>query len=140
MRTRRAPKPSALLAALALMTLFGCRGSDLTRVTGQVIEDGQPRQLSPGESIQIDFATADNAYPPLALGVFVRRDGTFVADMNDGTGAGLRPGKYKVKLNRESTSVKKVNARLFKESYTLDAALGTPIRLTIDLTAGTISQ
>jgi hypothetical protein len=141
MRRTQLAKPLALLSALALVALAGCGGSNLARVTGQVVENGAPVQLSPGESVQIDFATADGAYPPLALGVFVKKDGTFIADMNDGTGAGLRPGKYKVRLNGESTSIKKkVNPKLFKEAVTVEAGLGTPVRLTIDLTAGTISQ
>jgi hypothetical protein len=139
MRGIRTPDLLALVPAVAALLLAGCGGGNLGRVTGLVLENGQPRALGAGDSIQIDFATADNAYPPLALGVFVRKDGTFVADMNDGTGAGLRPGKYKLKLNRESTSVK-ANAKLFKESYVLDAAPGAPVRLTIDLAAGTISH
>ncbi|HEY1379156.1 MAG TPA: hypothetical protein VGF55_20305 [Gemmataceae bacterium] len=134
-------KPVALLATLALLGPAGCAGSNLARVTGQVVANGVPVQLDQGESVQIDFATADQAYPPLALGVFAKKDGTFVADMNDGTGAGLRPGKYKVRLNGESTSVKaKVNPKLFKEAVVIDTAVGAPVRLTIDLAAGTITQ
>lgn len=131
----------ALFAAAALLAPAGCGRSDLARVTGQVVQNGAPVQLGPGESVQIDFATADQTYPPLALGVFVKKDGTFVADMNDGTGAGLRPGKYKVKLNGESTSVKaKVSDKLFKQPVVIDTAAGTSVHLTIDLAAGTISQ
>jgi hypothetical protein len=138
MRRLRVFLTSTLFAAAAGT---GCGGADLARVTGQVVENGAPVQLGPNESVQIDFATADGAYPPLALGVFARKDGSFVADMNDGTGAGLRPGTYKVRLNRESTSVKaKVSPKLFKDTVTVEAGRGAPVRLTIDLAAGTISQ
>jgi hypothetical protein len=141
MRFPHRPRASALLPALALLALAGCSGSNLARVTGRVVENGAPVQLGPGESIQIDFATADQAYPPLALGVFAKKDGAFVADMNDGTGAGLRPGKYKVRLNGESTTIKKrVNPKLFKEPATIETTLGAPVQLTIDLAAGTITQ
>jgi len=126
----------ALLPAVAALALAGCGGGNLGRVTGQVVENGQPRALGPGGEYPDRFRPRPTTPTrPLALGVFVRRDGTFVADMNDGTGAGLRPGKYKLKLNRESTSIK-TNAKLFKESYTLEAAPGTPVRLTIDLGRG----
>jgi hypothetical protein len=128
------------LTALALAALPGCGGEPLARITGQVVANGAPRALSPGESVQIDFATADNAYPPLALGIFAKRDGSFVADMNDGSGRGVPPGRYKVRLNGESTSlIGKVNNKLFKEGVTLEAVLGKPIHLTIDVAAGTIS-
>ena len=141
MRFPLRPRASSLLRALALLALAGCSGSNLARVTGRVVENGAPVQLGPGESVQIDFATADQAYPPLALGVFAKKDGTFVADMNDGTGAGLRPGKYKVRLNGESTTIKKrVNPKLFKEAVTIETTLGAPVQLTIDLAAGTITQ
>ncbi len=132
---------SALLIGLAVLAPAGCARSDLARVTGQVVANGSPVQLGQGESVQIDFATADQAYPPLALGVFAKKDGSFVADMNDGTGAGLRPGRYKVRLNSESTSVKaaKVNPKLFKEAVVIDTAVGASVHLTIDLAAGTIT-
>jgi hypothetical protein len=141
MRRARVWKPFALLSALALPALAGCGGGNLVRVTGQVEENGVPRHLGTGESIRIDFTSADNAPRPLSLGIFAKRDGSFVADMNDGSGRGIPPGQYKVKLNRESTSLKtKVNSKLFKESYPLEVVPGAPIHLTIDPAAGTIAR
>jgi hypothetical protein len=139
MRPIPVPRLSAVLVALAVSALPGC-GGDLARVTGQVVENGGPVRLADGETIQIDFSTADNAYPPLALAAYAKSDGSFVVDMNDGTGRGLTPGKYKVRLNSEGTALKrKVNPRLFKESVAIDAARDTPTRLTIDLATGAIS-
>jgi hypothetical protein len=141
MRRTRVASHFALLSALALAGLAGCGGGDLVRVTGQVEENGEPRRLDQGESIRIDFTTADDLSHPLSLGIFPKRDGSFAADMNDGSGKGLPPGRYKVKLNRESTSLKtKVNGKLFKESYPLEVAPGAQIRLTIDLAKGTIAR
>ena len=131
---------SAIFMALAVSALSGC-GGNLAQVTGQVVENGEPVGLADGETVQIDFSTADNAYPPLALAAYAKGDGSFVVDMNDGTGRGLTPGKYKVRLNGEGTALKrKVNARLFKEPVTIEAVRGTPVRLTIDIAKGTISQ
>jgi hypothetical protein len=134
---------SRLLAAgiaLAVLVLSGC-GGKLARITGQVVDNGEAVRLAEGETVQIDFSTADNAYPPLALAAYARSDGSFVVDMNDGTGRGLTPGKYKVRLNGEGASLKrKVNTRLFKESVTIEAALNRPVRLTIDLSSGAITR
>jgi hypothetical protein len=140
MRPIPVPRLCAVFLALAVSALPGC-GNNLARVTGQVVENGQPVQLTGGETVQIDFSTADNAYPPLALAAYAKGDGSFVVDMNDGTGRGLTPGKYKVRLNGEGTSLKrKINPRLFKESVTFEAARDTPARLTIDIATGTISH
>jgi hypothetical protein len=130
---------AAVLVVLAAL-LTGCRDDNLVRVTGQVVENGEPVRLASGESIQIDFLTADGAYPPLALGVYAKPDGSFAVDMNDGTGRGLPPGKYKVHLNRESTSInKKVNPQLFKKSVVLEFEKGVSLHITVDLAKGTIS-
>jgi hypothetical protein len=142
MRQSGAPKPLALLSALAMVVLSGCGNRQLVRVTGQVVENGVPRHLDPGESVQIEFLTADDAPRSLSLGVFPKQDGSFVADMNDGSGRGIPPGKYKVKLNSEGSRLKssKINAKLLKESYPLEVTTGAAIHLTIDLAAGTITQ
>lgn len=130
---------AAVLAVLAALTT-GCGGDNLVRVTGQVVENGEPVRLATGESLQIDFLTADGSYPPLALGAYAKPDGSFAVDMNDGTGRGLPPGKYKVRLNGEGTSLnKKVNSKLFKESLMLEVGKGTSLRLTVDLAKGTIT-
>lgn len=132
-------RPAVLFVALLCPALAGC-GGNLVRVTGQVVENGTPYRLAEGEVVQLDLTTADNAYPPLSLGTFAAKDGSFVVDMNDGTGRGLPPGKYKVRLNGENTSLKKKpNPKLFKEAYTLDVGTGTSPHLTVDLAAGTIS-
>jgi hypothetical protein len=139
MRPIPVPHLSAAVIALAVSALPGC-GSDLARVTGRVVENGEPVRLADGETVQIDFSTADNAYPPLSLAAYAKSDGSFVVDMNDGTGRGLTPGKYKVRLNAEGTALKrKVNPRLFKEPVAVEAARDKPIRLTIDIASGTIS-
>jgi hypothetical protein len=130
------------VAVLALLValLTGC-SDNLVRVTGKVVENGEPVQLASGESIQIDLLTADGAYPPLALGVYAKPDGSFAVDMNDGTGRGLPPGKYKVHLNSEGTTIsKKVNPKLFKEKVMLEVAKGGSLHLTVDLVKGTITQ
>ena len=140
MRLWSLSKGSLCLPAVALLVLSGCGGS-LVRVTGQVVENGQPRRLESGESIQVEFVTVGNSPRPLSLGIFPNRDGAFSADRNDGTGAGIPPGQYKVRLNHEGTSVKtKVPGKLFKESYSLDVMPGKAVHLTIDLTAGTITE
>jgi hypothetical protein len=127
-----------LVATLASAALAGCGNSNLVRVTGQVVENGQEYRLAEGETIQIDFSTADQAYPPLSLGTFVKKDGAFVVDMNDGTGRGLPPGKYKIRLNRDGTSLRaKANPKLFKEAHTLEVGKGASVHLTIDLATGT---
>jgi hypothetical protein len=132
-------KPAVVLA-LAWPALAGCGNKNLVRVTGQVVEAGEPYRLADSETIQIDFSTADNAFPPLALGTFAKRDGSFVVDMNDGTGRGLPPGKYKVRLNGEGTSLKKkANAKLFKEAHVLEVTKAASPHLTIDLSTGTVT-
>jgi hypothetical protein len=106
-----------------------------------VVENGEPRRLGQGEHIQVEFFTAGEAGRPLALGAFVNRDGRFAADLNDGSGRGIPPGQYQVRLNREGTKVStKVNARLFKEWHPLEVAPGKPRHLTIDLAAGSIAE
>ena len=137
MRSVTRTLPAALTALAALLT--GCGGDNLVRVTGQVVENGAPVQLSEGQSVQVDFLTADGAYPPLSLNAYAKPDGSFAVDMNDGTGRGLPPGKYKVRLNGEGTSAgRKVNPRLFKEAAVLDVGKGTSLHLTVDLAKGTI--
>jgi hypothetical protein len=139
MRRTRISKYFALASALVLLALTGCSGN-LTRVTGQLVENGQPRALDEGEHVQIDFVSGADAPRPLSLGVFVKRNGSFVADMNDGSGRGILPGKYKVRLNGEGTSLKtKANTKLFRETVPVEVAQGTPTRLTIDLSQGTIA-
>jgi hypothetical protein len=126
-------------AALLCLALTSC-GNGYTRVTGRLVDGGAAYTLSAGEGMQIDVNTADKAYPPLALINSVKKDGTFVLDMNDGTEGGLPPGKYKMALNREQTVLKKnVNAKLFKEGYTFDFLPGTSTHLVIDIGAGTIT-
>ncbi|MFO0810713.1 MAG: hypothetical protein U0746_18955 [Gemmataceae bacterium] len=128
------------LIGVTVILVVGCSGANLGRVTGQVTLNGQPYALAKGESVQVELSTADNAYPPLALGAFAKKDGTFVADMNDGTGAGLPPGKYKVRLNAEGTNLTgKVHKNLFKANCVIDVVRGTPVQLTVDLTNGTIA-
>ena len=140
MRPVRVSWLPAVSVALAVSALPGC-GSPLARVTGQVVENGEPVRLAGGEAVQIDFSTADGAYPPLSLAAYARGDGNFTVDMNDGTGRGLTPGKYKVRLNGEGTTIKrKVNPRLFKESTSIEATRDAPVQLTIDIAKGTISQ
>jgi hypothetical protein len=138
----RFSKPWALLPALAVLVLPGCGDRNLVAVIGQVVENGTPRHLDPGESIQIEFLTADEASRSLSLGIFPKPDGSFVADMNDGSGRGIPPGNYKVRLNSEGTKLKstKINSKLFKESYPLEVARNVKVRLTIDLATGTIAQ
>lgn len=132
-------KPTAVLIALLCPALAGC-GDNLTRVTGRVVENGEPYRLADGEAIQIDFSTADEAYPPLNLNAFVARDGTFAVDMNDGTGKGLPAGKYKVRLDREGTTLnKKPSDKLFKDAYVLEVGKGNSPRLTVDLAKGTVA-
>jgi len=131
---------AVVLVAGLCLALTGC-GGNLVRVTGQVVENGELYQLADGETIQIDFSTADGAYPPLALAAFVQKDGSFAVDMNDGTGKGLPPGKYKIRLDREGTSLKKKpNNKLFKDTYTLEVGKGPSPHLTIDLATGTVAQ
>jgi hypothetical protein len=120
-----------------LIGLTGC-GSGLVRLTGQLVADGLPVRLGDGESVQLDFVTADGAYPPLNLGVYAKPDGSFAADMNDGTGRGLPPGKYKVKFNGEGTTLKRtVNPKLFKEAHPVEVTAGASLNLTVDLAKGT---
>ena len=139
MRSLRVFRLSVVLIALGVSALPGC-GGNLARVTGQLVEHGSPVRLAGGETVQIDFSTADNAYPPLALAAYARSDGSFVVDMNDGTGRGLSPGKYKVRLNGEGTVLqRKVNPRLFKGSVTIEAARERPVHLSIDLANGTFT-
>jgi hypothetical protein len=133
-------KRSRYLPALALLVLSGY-GGNLVRVTGQVVENGQPRRLEPGESVQVEFVTVGNSPRTLSLGIFPNRDGALSADQNDGTGAGIPPGQYKVRLNLEGASVKtKVAGKLFQESYALGVVPGKLVHLTIDLLAGTITE
>jgi hypothetical protein len=110
------------------------------RVSGRVVQIGNDYRLGPGETVQIDFATADNAYPPLSLGAFVKPDGSFVVDMNDGTGRGLPPGTYKIQLKAEGTSLKaKANPKLSKKAYKLEVSQGASVHLTVDLATGAIT-
>ena len=130
-------------AAVVVLTVLsaGCGNENLVRVTGQVVENGAPVQLATGESVQIDFHTADGTYPPLALGAYAKPDGSFAVDMNDGTGRGLPPGKYKVRLNGEGTTLnKKVNPQLFKESLVLEVGKGASLHLTVDVAKGKVTQ
>ena len=133
------PRPLAAgLAALSCLALASC-SSGLAKTTGQLVAGGSNQPLAAGESARVDFATADGSYPPLMLTVYVKKDGSFVADMNDGSGRGLRPGKYKVRLDRESTTVKDVNPKLFKEDVPVDVQPSAATHLVVDLKAGTIT-
>ena len=139
-QSRLVRRSLTLFAALASAVLAGCGSSNLVRVTGQVLENGQEYRLAEGETIQIDFSTADNAYPPLSLGTFAKKDGSFVVDLNDGTGRGLPPGKYKIRLNGDGTSLRaKGNPKLFKEAHTLEVSKGASVHLTIDLATGAVA-
>ena len=60
MRRTHLLKWLALLSALVALAASGC-GGKFTRVTGQVVENGQPRSLHEGESVQVDFKTAEQS-------------------------------------------------------------------------------
>lgn len=127
-----------ILLALTLFTT-GC-GSGLVRLTGQLEENGRPVALGGGETVQLDFASPDDALRPLILGVYAKPDGSFAADMNDGTGTGLPPGKYTVKLNREGTHLTRNSAlSLFKGGHTVEVTHGGSVHLKVDLATGVIS-
>jgi hypothetical protein len=130
------------LRPIAWLVVFGCMSgcsSGLVRLTGQVEDNGQPVRLNTGETLQLDFVSAAGASLPLNLGIPARPDGSFVADMNDGTGNGLPPGKYMVKLNRESTNMtRKLDAKLFKNEHSVDVVAGVTLHIKVDLTKGTI--
>ncbi len=133
------PRPLAAgLAALGCLVLSSC-SSGLTKTTGQLVAGGSDYPLAAGESARVDFSTTEGTYPPLMLTMYVKKDGSFVADMNDGSGRGLPPGKYKVRMDRETTSVKDVNPKLFKEDTAIDVPANARVNLVVDLKAGTIT-
>jgi hypothetical protein len=128
-----------ILFALILSAATGCGNNGLIRISGQLTENGKPVSLTAGESVQIDFITADGAYPPLNLGAYADSSGRFAVDMNDGTGNGLPPGKYKVKLNHEGTSKKMISPKLFKEPHPIEVTAQAPLHLVVDLVTGTVT-
>ena len=133
------PRPVAAGSAAFLCLALASCSSGLVKTTGQLVAGGSDYPLAAGESARVDFGTADGSYPPLMLSVYAKKDGSFVADMNDGSGRGLRPGKYKVKLDRESTTVKDVNPKLFKEEVPVDILPSAATHIVIDMKAGTIT-
>jgi hypothetical protein len=136
-------RAAALFGAVVLLSAAGCSSGNIVRVTGQVVENGQPYALQSGECIQIDLVTTPDsgAKVPLSLMTYSKKDGSFAADQNDGSGRGLPPGKYAVRLNRETTTLgKKAHPKLFKDAYTFELAAGKPVHLTIDLASGAIQQ
>lgn len=141
MPATRLPAVARVGFALALLLAVPGCGGGLVKLTGHLEADGQPVRLGDGETVQLDFVTADAAYPPLNLGVYAKPDGTFAADMNDGTGRGLPPGKYKVKLNSEGTTLKqqKVHPKLFKEAHPVEVTATGGLHLTVDLAKGTFA-
>jgi hypothetical protein len=132
------PWTPTLLAALALLSLAGCSGN--VRVTGQLVEDGQPYALPPGESLEVHLLSTDPAmYPPRDFLKMVDPDGRFTADQGDGSGRGLPPGRYKVKLRSETPAVKTKLQGKPELTAEFEAARGAPVHLTIDLGKRTIT-
>ena len=132
-------KPLLLLTALALLTLAGCSGN--VRVTGQVVENGQSFALPKGEALEVHFITMDpEVVPGRDYMKMVSDNGSFVADQADNSGRGLPPGKYKVTLHSETPVVGQKLRGKPELSTDLQVARGSPVHLTIDLGARTITH
>jgi hypothetical protein len=125
------------LGAVALLSA-GCSRTH-ARVSGRVVEDGQPYQHT-GEMVQV-VMTCDN--PSQAVTATVQNDGTFKFYGTEGKG--LLAGKYKIGLESDVESVPGVKKRVrnvsaAKSPMEIDLAGGEAVTLTIDLIKHTVSR
>ncbi len=85
-----------MLAGLAVaLMVAGCGSSDLMRVTGKVLKDGQPFTVAEGQWLQVHlFPIEAGAANPNIYLANIDKDGSF--EFPGGEGQGVPKGKYKV--------------------------------------------
>jgi hypothetical protein len=134
MRHPRSARRLALISALLLLGLTGC-GGNAVRVTGRVVENGQPYRPGKAAQVELTFFSAD---PPLAFLAFLNADGTFAAEGADGKG--LPPGTYKVALSSPGGSVFRGQFTRENTPLTVELAPNSTVDLTIDVGKKTLTR
>lgn len=124
--------------ALILFLAAGCARTH-ARVSGHVVEDGQPYRHT-GEMVQL-VMTCDA--PSQSVSATVHPDGTFKFYGTEGMG--LLAGKYKIGLESDVESAPHVKKRVrnvsaSKSPTEIDLAGGESVTLTIDLVKHTVSR
>jgi hypothetical protein len=130
-------KRSAVL--LGLLLLSGAAGcSRVARVSGRVVEDGQPYAAT-DEMVALVFTRVDSS---MKLSVSVQKDGSFV--VYGPNNEGLAPGKYKVgyysEIDGDKSRKRIKDLPADKSTLELDLAAGDSVYLTIDLVKGTMTK
>lgn len=161
----RLQRKAAITATYVLLLVaIGCGRWDLGGVRGQVVSQGKPRGFTPLETMNLTFSTELNSIPRTYI-ARVKTDGTFVADLNDGSGRGIPFGTYKVGVDVGSVIINEaagpagssgtastpggdayptpspsVVKRLRGAECTIEVTAGTPRMLVVDIDNGTIQE
>jgi hypothetical protein len=135
------------LGAVALMLLLmaGCgRRGNTVRVTGQLVKDGKPFAAKldgkEPETLAIDFLGAVNEVK-VNFPATVSANGAF--DVDGPSGNGIPPGKYRICViysGFQGAGGDRFDTRFSPDKTPLAVEVQKSTRLTIDLTAGTVSE
>jgi hypothetical protein len=134
-------RPALAAIALGPLLTFAAAGCARThaKVSGRVVEDGQPYQPT-GEVVQVVMTCAA---PSVSVPATVQRDGTFKFYGTEGKG--LPAGKYKIGIDSDVESAPGVKKRIRgvaaqKSPMEIELAGGESVTLTIDLVKHTLTR
>lgn len=132
---------------LCSLTLAGCGGAKGVTPKGQVVQNGSPYKLAPGEEMTVSFTPTSGKGKNTSDKV--NEDGTFTITGIDGKG--LPPGNYKILVNSTMTGDNVPADQQYKDRFEnafslentplqMDIAEGPPLTLEIDVVKKTVAK
>lgn len=132
-----------LFGALVSLIVAGCGGEPLYKVTGKVVDGGQPVAMPAdaeegGPGLELEFCPLDDSgnLAGDSFQTYAEQDGSFVMDGNFGDG--IPAGKYRVVVrhmgeNEEGDSVDLLDGKFEMENSPLEYDITGDQEITIDI-------